>query len=177
MTPPGTLTVVATPLGNEQDLSPRAATALRNADLIVAEDTRSARRLLAGIGATKAQSVVSCFDANEAALCLNSAATARGNAEHPIRDLTAMLRRIGKPEWIEPQFRAALPLAPDDAGLLHAYADFLYDAGRAEEAVPPLRAALRLRPDAMPARNLLALALAAHLANQPCEYPQHHPKQ
>jgi tetratricopeptide (TPR) repeat protein len=100
-------------------------------------------------------------DANEAALCLNSAATARGNAEHPIRDLTAVLRRIGKPEWIEPQFRAALLLAPDDADLLHAYADFLYDAGRAEEAVPPLRAALHLRPDAMPAKNLLALALAA----------------
>src|SRR5580704_4102901 len=52
-------------------------------------------------------------DADEAALCLHSAATARGNAEHPIRDLAAMLRRIGKPEWIEPQFRAALLLAPD----------------------------------------------------------------
>jgi 16S rRNA (cytidine1402-2'-O)-methyltransferase len=63
----GTLTVVSTPLGDPGDLSPRAAAALRAADLIVAEDTRSARRLLAEIGAGDARSIVSCFDANEAA--------------------------------------------------------------------------------------------------------------
>lgn len=66
----GTLTVVATPLGDAQDLSPRAAAALRAADLIVAEDTRSARRLLAQIGAgagtSGGPSIVSCFDGNEA---------------------------------------------------------------------------------------------------------------
>ncbi len=63
----GSLTVVSTPLGDPGDLSPRAAAALRAADLIVAEDTRSARRLLAEIGAGDARSIVSCFDANEAA--------------------------------------------------------------------------------------------------------------
>jgi 16S rRNA (cytidine1402-2'-O)-methyltransferase len=63
----GTLTVVSTPLGDPGDLSPRAAAALRAAYLIVAEDTRSARRLLAEIGAGDARSIVSCFDANEAA--------------------------------------------------------------------------------------------------------------
>src|SRR4051794_22200785 len=84
----GTLTVVATPLGDPSDLSPRAAAALRSADVVVAEDTRSARRLLAGLGAADAPSplgagtvmsstsasdsrrprvVLSCFDANEAA--------------------------------------------------------------------------------------------------------------
>ena len=46
----GTLTVVATSLGNAADLSPRAVSVLREADVIVAEDTRSARQLLAGIG-------------------------------------------------------------------------------------------------------------------------------
>ena len=46
----GSLTVVATPLGNADDLSPRAAETLRNASVIVAEDTRSARRLLAALG-------------------------------------------------------------------------------------------------------------------------------
>jgi 16S rRNA (cytidine1402-2'-O)-methyltransferase len=63
----GVLTVVATPLGNREDLSPRAARALREADLIVAEDTRSARRLLAEIGVAGAAAppVLSCFDANE----------------------------------------------------------------------------------------------------------------
>jgi tetratricopeptide (TPR) repeat protein len=96
-----------------------------------------------------------------AARLLHRAGLARGAAEHPCRDLAAILRRVGKPELIEPQFRAALKLATDDAGLLHAFADFLYDAGRFAEAVPLLVAARRQRPDFMPARNLLALALAA----------------
>lgn len=43
----GRLLLVGTPIGNLGDLTPRAAEALRRADLVVAEDTRMARRLLA----------------------------------------------------------------------------------------------------------------------------------
>lgn len=46
----GRLLVVGTPIGNLGDLSPRAAEALRAADLVVAEDTRVAARLLAHLG-------------------------------------------------------------------------------------------------------------------------------
>lgn len=46
----GSLVVVATPIGNLGDLSPRAAEVLRGADLILAEDTRHTGRLLAHIG-------------------------------------------------------------------------------------------------------------------------------
>lgn len=46
----GRLLVVGTPIGNLGDLSPRAAEALRSADLVVAEDTRVAARLLAHLG-------------------------------------------------------------------------------------------------------------------------------
>ena len=46
----GRLLVVGTPIGNLADLSPRAAAALRDADLVVAEDTRVAKKLLAAIG-------------------------------------------------------------------------------------------------------------------------------
>jgi len=47
--PPG-LHIVATPIGNLGDLSPRAAETLRDADRILAEDTRVTAKLLAHIG-------------------------------------------------------------------------------------------------------------------------------
>jgi 16S rRNA (cytidine1402-2'-O)-methyltransferase len=47
------LYIVAGPIGNLGDLTPRAAEALRTADLVVAEDTRMARRLLAHLGAKR----------------------------------------------------------------------------------------------------------------------------
>ena len=47
----GTLFVVATPIGNLGDLSQRAADTLRQADLILVEDTRVTAKLLAYVGA------------------------------------------------------------------------------------------------------------------------------
>ncbi|HTL14390.1 MAG TPA: 16S rRNA (cytidine(1402)-2'-O)-methyltransferase [Thermomonas sp.] len=46
----GTLHVVATPIGNLGDLSPRALDTLRRVDAICAEDTRHTRQLLAHFG-------------------------------------------------------------------------------------------------------------------------------
>jgi 16S rRNA (cytidine1402-2'-O)-methyltransferase len=46
----GTLYVVATPLGNLGDLSPRAAETLRQASVVAAEDTRRTRGLLSHLG-------------------------------------------------------------------------------------------------------------------------------
>ncbi len=47
-----TLFIVATPIGNLEDISLRAARTLREADLILAEDTRVAAKLLAHLGIT-----------------------------------------------------------------------------------------------------------------------------
>jgi 16S rRNA (cytidine1402-2'-O)-methyltransferase len=54
MSPPGgrgRLLVVATPIGNLGDLSPRAAEALRTADAVAAEDTRRTLKLFGHLGA------------------------------------------------------------------------------------------------------------------------------
>jgi len=48
----GTLYVVATPLGNLSDLSPRAAEVLRTVPVVAAEDTRRTRILLMHLGAS-----------------------------------------------------------------------------------------------------------------------------
>ncbi|MBP9203081.1 MAG: 16S rRNA (cytidine(1402)-2'-O)-methyltransferase [Kofleriaceae bacterium] len=65
----GTLYVVASPIGNLEDLSPRAARVLRSADVIAAEDTRSVRTLLAqadlGGAANPHRQVISVFEGNE----------------------------------------------------------------------------------------------------------------
>jgi 16S rRNA (cytidine1402-2'-O)-methyltransferase len=51
----GALVVVATPIGNLEDLSPRAARWLCEADLVLSEDTRHTGRLLQHVGSTVPQ--------------------------------------------------------------------------------------------------------------------------
>lgn len=50
--PTGTLYIVATPLGNLGDLTPRAAELLRGVPVVAAEDTRRTRGLLTHLGAS-----------------------------------------------------------------------------------------------------------------------------
>jgi len=59
----GTLFVVATPIGNLEDLTPRASKMLAAVDLVAAEDTRHTRRLLITIGAKPA--LIALHDHNE----------------------------------------------------------------------------------------------------------------
>jgi len=59
----GKLLVVATPIGNLDDLSPRARAAFASADLVACEDTRHTGRLLAHLGIKKP--LVSLHEHNE----------------------------------------------------------------------------------------------------------------
>lgn len=60
------LVLVGTPIGNLGDLSPRAVAALREADVIAAEDTRRTRALLASAGVPAGGRLVALHAHNEA---------------------------------------------------------------------------------------------------------------
>ena len=61
----GRIDVIATPIGNLGDLSPRARDALAQADLVAAEDTRRTGQLLNAMGLSRP--VISLHEHNEAA--------------------------------------------------------------------------------------------------------------
>lgn len=62
---PGTLWIVATPIGTLGDLAPRAREVLRDVDLILAEDTRRARALLSHLELPAAGRVQCLHEHNE----------------------------------------------------------------------------------------------------------------
>ena len=92
--------MVATSLGNAGDLSPRAVATLRDADVIVAEDTRTARRLLADNRAARDdRPVISCYDANEAARADEVASLLAAGKN------VALVSEAGTPLLSDPGFR------------------------------------------------------------------------
>ena len=100
----GTLYVVASPIGNLEDLSPRAARVLREADVVAAEDTRAVRRLLGAADALGAPNprrrVVSLFEGNEAARSEELAAALAAGAR------VAVVSEAGMPGVSDPGARA-----------------------------------------------------------------------
>jgi 16S rRNA (cytidine1402-2'-O)-methyltransferase len=95
--PLGSLLVVSCSIGNADDLSPRAIETLRSADVVLAEDTRSARKLLLAHGIERRTQ--SCFDANEAERAQEAAALLRAGKN------VALLSEAGTPAVSDPGYR------------------------------------------------------------------------
>src|SRR5688500_4886299 len=94
---PGTLYLVATPIGNLKDISQRALETLQKVDLIACEDTRHTAKLLNACGISK--KLVSYHEHNEAARAAELAERlARG-------DSIALVSDAGTPVISDPGFR------------------------------------------------------------------------
>jgi 16S rRNA (cytidine1402-2'-O)-methyltransferase len=93
----GTLYVVASSIGNPGDLSARALETLRAVDVVLAEDTRSARKLLLAHGIDRRTE--SCFDANEPERAEEAAALLRAGKN------LALLSEAGTPAVSDPGYK------------------------------------------------------------------------
>lgn len=96
--PSSRLWVVATPIGNPGDLSPRAMEILASADLILAEDTRRAARLLAQYG-IRYKKMLSFHEHNEAERQNGVLASLRDGAT------VALISDAGTPLLADPGYR------------------------------------------------------------------------
>jgi 16S rRNA (cytidine1402-2'-O)-methyltransferase len=105
----GRLVVVATPIGNLGDLTPRAVQTLRDADIIAAEDTRRTRTLLSHAGVPAGRRLTAVHGHNEARRARELVdAVARG-------ETVAVVTDAGTPGIADPGAR--LVRACVDAGL------------------------------------------------------------
>jgi len=103
----GRLEVVATPIGNLGDLTPRAREALLGADLIAAEDTRRTSALLAAIGISG--KLISLHEHNEASRIESLVADLRAGK------VVALVSDAGTPLLSDPGY--ALVRAAGAAGI------------------------------------------------------------
>lgn len=95
----GTLYLVATPIGNLEDITLRALRILREADVIACEDTRQTRHLLDHFGISKP--LVSYHEHNEAARAAELIAKIEAGAN------VAVVTDAGTPLISDPGYRAA----------------------------------------------------------------------
>ena len=107
----GPLYLVATPIGNLEDITHRAVRILREVDLVACEDTRHTRKLLDHYGISKP--VISCHEHNEAARAEELAAKMLAGAS------VALVSDAGMPLISDPGYRvvaaairAGVPVVP-----------------------------------------------------------------
>ena len=126
----GTLFVVATPIGNLDDLSARAHETLAAADHILAEDTRRARILLAHIGvATRPKSLHAHNEAARTSLALRWLAAG---------DHVALVSDAGTPLLSDPGERLARAAIEDGHDIVPIPGPSAILAGLVASGLPPV---------------------------------------
>jgi 16S rRNA (cytidine1402-2'-O)-methyltransferase len=95
--PPGTLYVVATPIGNLGDLSPRAREVLSEVAAICAEDTRHTRQMLSAFGLERP--LIAVHEHNEAEIAWRLVERLRGG------ESLALVSDAGTPLVSDPGYR------------------------------------------------------------------------
>ena len=106
---PGSILLVATPIGDVRDASPRVIAALEGADIIAAEDTRRALALASRLGIKLGGRLIALHDHNEAEKAAGIVEAARGGA------CVVFVSDAGMPTVSDPGFRLAC--AAIDAGV------------------------------------------------------------
>ena len=105
----GLLLLAATPVGNVDDASARLIDALRECDVIAAEDTRKLRALTSRLGIQSRGQIVSFYEGNEATRVPELIERARSGAK------VLVVTDAGMPSVSDPGFR--LVRAAHDAGI------------------------------------------------------------
>ena len=122
---PGTILLAATPIGNDDDASPRLRLALERADLVAAEDTRRLLNLATRLGLRVAGRVISFHEHNERSRTPELLDAARAG------QVVLMVSDAGMPSVSDPGFRlvdaavrAGVPVtvAPGPSAVLTALA-------------------------------------------------------
>ena len=106
---PGSILLVATPIGDVRDASPRVIAALEGADIVAAEDTRRALALASRLGIKLGGRLIALHDHNEAEKAAGIVEAARGGAR------VVFVSDAGMPTVSDPGFRLAC--AAIDAGV------------------------------------------------------------
>ncbi|WP_454928765.1 16S rRNA (cytidine(1402)-2'-O)-methyltransferase [Actinomyces sp.] len=106
---PGSILLVATPIGDVRDASPRVVAALEGADIVAAEDTRRALALASRLGIKLGGRLIALHDHNEAEKAASIVEAARGGAR------VVFVSDAGMPTVSDPGFRLAC--AAIDAGV------------------------------------------------------------
>ncbi|WP_026453856.1 16S rRNA (cytidine(1402)-2'-O)-methyltransferase, partial [Saccharomonospora iraqiensis] len=103
-----TLVLAATPLGDSRDASPRLTTALAEADVLAAEDTRRLRSLATTLGVTPSGRIVSYYeDVEQARLPGLLAAVREGRTVVLVTD-------AGMPSVSDPGYRLVRACVAED---------------------------------------------------------------